>query len=138
MIYRASNKRREEWCKFTLATQKFSVVDSDNNHVCKRDVFEQLYDEYDHTQIGLNLLSNNAHQHFHLVPRDGYNEAETRRQYIDEMTKEVMSIRAISLARRMHLDTHFDHTVKWMTEAMLDVFENYQAAGEAVNKKLSQ
>lgn len=136
MIYRATAKRRDEWCKFVLATQKFTILDADGNHVNKRDIFEQLYDEDDHKQIQLGLLCNNAHPAYHLSYRDQYDEAVAEKQHIEEIVRDVLQGRALTLARSMGMNLHFDHTIKWMTEAMIDVFDNYQTVGETINKRL--
>jgi hypothetical protein len=138
MIYRASNKRKCEHARFFVALQQFTIIDCDGNIMRKPDVFEQLFDEDTDDQVQINLLINNIHGRYMLITREGYNEAINSKEFIEDKIRDVMKARSMALVRRMGLSEHLDLVVKYMTEAMIDAFENHTIVNEMINAAVKE
>ena len=132
---KTSAKYREAYCNFMVALKEFSIVKGECVQ-SKRKVFEEYYSEGSDTAIA--LIISGHHPMFSLVPRDSYDESMLHQQLITDITHEVVTARAISMARRFSVTENFDVTVNLMAEAMIDALENSHTIESEIKKKKEQ
>ncbi|GEM_PF-3000035 len=135
MLFKSSQLSRDLWGSFSLRLQQHSIVDASNRIVSKREVFENLFDECQGPQqVGIELVVSGIHPSYSLVKREGFDESIVERQHIADVTRDELTSRSVSIARKFGVCHDFDVTVKMMTEAMLYVMENKDQIEQAIKK----
>ena len=136
MLYKSSHSRREHYADFMVAMQKVSVIDHTGKPKCKRDVFDELYDERDQTQLDLVIAG--MSQRYSLAPRTDLAELSQRERHLKEITKEVIQNRATAILRNYPATPEFTTMIKRMVEMGLQVLESCHQIEHEIDTKVKE
>ena len=137
MIFKSTKSSREYWAKFMNTLQRYNIVDSKGNIIPKREAFDKYFDEGSIFQPQIELIMSDHHQEYFRAPRTGYDKSILEKQYIEEVTDDVLKVRAVRIFRGATNGTDtMESVVELMVRAMADAMENKKIIDQEIKRRV--